>query len=116
MLPRSDAGSYGVEHLVLSSETVRPIIPRSARCVEHVKIMWSAVCSLTPHLHFTEEARPHLCTNEPKYPMPVHRQLSLTQAVLVKLILIGLLLTLEMKIQSADILFKYSVTHVEFVH
>ena len=33
------------QHLVLSSKTVRPIISRGARCVRHVKIMWSAVCS-----------------------------------------------------------------------
>ena len=34
----------------------------------HVKIMWSAVCLLAPHLQFTEEARPRLCMDEPKTP------------------------------------------------
>ena len=60
----------------------------------HVKIMWSAVCSPAPHSHFAEEARPYLCVDEPKRSTPVRRQLSLTQAVLVKLIPIGLVLTL----------------------
>ena len=60
----------------------------------HVKIMWSAFCSLVPHSHFAEEARSHLCMDEPKYPKPVRMSLSLTQAVLVKLIPIGHVLTL----------------------
>ena len=74
------------QHLVLSYKTVRPIIPRSARCIEHVKIMWSAVCSLASHLHFAEEAGPHLCVDEPKHLTPVPRRLSLAQTVQVKLI------------------------------
>ena len=78
------------QNLVSSSKTVRPIIPRGARCVGHVKKMWFAVCSLAPHSHFAEEARPHLCMDEPKRPTPVRRQLSLTQAFLVKLIPMGL--------------------------
>ena len=84
------------QHLVSSSKTVRLIIPRDARCMGHVKIIWSAVCSLASHSHFAEAARPHLCMDEPKRPMPVRRQLSLTQAVLNKLISIGLVLTLVM--------------------
>ena len=51
--------------------------------MRHVEIMWSAVCSLVPHSHFTKEARPHLYMDEPKHPMSVCWQLSLTQAVLV---------------------------------
>ena len=81
-------------HLVSSSKTVRTIIPPGAQCVGHVKIMWSAVCSLVPHSHFTEEVRSHLCMDELKHPTLVCKQLSLTQAVLVKLIPIGLVLTL----------------------
>ena len=72
----------------------------------HVKIMWSTVCSPVPHLHFAEEARSHLCMDKLKHPMPVCRRLSLTQAVLVKLIPIGLALTLGMQTLSADILLK----------
>ena len=53
------------QHLVSSSKTVWPTISRGARCVGHVKIMWSAVCSLAPHLQFAEEARPHLCFHFP---------------------------------------------------
>ena len=56
------------QHLVSSSKTVRPIIPRGARCVGHVKILWSVVCSLAPYSHFAEGARPHLCMDEPKRP------------------------------------------------
>ena len=58
--------------------------------------MWFAVCSLEPQSHFAEGARPHLCLEEPKRPTPVRRRLSLTQAVLVKLIPVGLVLTLGM--------------------
>ena len=83
-------------HLVLSSKTVRPIIPQGARCIEHVKVMWFAVGLLAPHSDLAEEARSLLCMDEPKRPMPVRRRLSLTQAVLVKLISIGLVLTLGM--------------------
>ena len=82
------------QHLVSSSKTVRPIIPRGARCAGHVKIMWSAVCSLAPHSRFAEGAKPHLCMDELKRPTPVRMRLSLTQAVLVKLIPIGLVLIL----------------------
>ena len=84
------------QYLVLSSKTVRPIIPRGARCVGHIKIMWSAVCSLVPHSHFAEEARPYLCIDQLKRPTPVRRRLNLIQAVLVKLITMGLVLTLGM--------------------
>ena len=77
------------QHLVSSSKTVRPIIPRGARCVGHVKIMWSAVCSLAPHSHFAEGAKPHLRMDKPKRPTQVRTRLSLIQAALVKLIPIG---------------------------
>ena len=39
--------------------------------MDHVKIMWSAACSLVPHLHFVEEARSHLCMDETKRPTPL---------------------------------------------
>ena len=84
------------QHLVSSSKTVRPIISRGARYMGHVKIMWSAVCSLAPHSHFAEEVRTHLCMDTSKRSTPVRRRLSLTQAVLVKLIPIGFVLTLGM--------------------
>ena len=82
----------------------------------HVKIMWSAVCSLAPHLHFSEEARLHLYMEEPKRPTPARRRINLIQAVLVKIIPICLVLTLRMQTSSADILLEYSVSHVKFVH
>ena len=104
------------QHFISSSKTVRPIILRGARCTGHVKTMWSAVCSLAPRSHFAEQARPHLCMDELKRPTPVRRRLSLTQAVLVKLIPIGLVLTLGMWTQSADILLEYFVSHAKFVH
>ena len=62
-----------------------------------VKIMWSAVCSLAPHSHFAEEARPHQCIDKPKRPTPVRKRLSLTQTVLVKLNPIGLVVVNETK-------------------
>ena len=82
----------------------------------HIMIMWSALCSLAPHSHFAEEARPHLYMDEPKRPTPVRRRLSLTQAVLVKLIPIGLELILGMWTPNADIFLEYYVSHVKFVH
>ena len=82
----------------------------------HVQIMWSAVCSLAPHSHSAKEARPHLCMDEPKRPTPVRRRLSLTQAVLVKLIPISLVLALKMQARSVDMILEYSVSHVKFVH
>ena len=54
--------------------------------MRHVKVMWSEVGSLVPHSHFAEKARPYLCIDEPKRPMPVCRRLSLSQAVLAKLL------------------------------
>ena len=78
--------------------------------------MWYAVCSLAPHSHFAEEARSHLCMDEPKRPTPVRRQLNLTPAALVKLIPMGLVLTLGMLTPSADILLEYSVSHAKFVY
>ena len=82
------------QHLVSSFKTIRPIIPRGARCVEQVKIMWSAVCSQTLHSHFAEEARPYLCMGKPKRPTPARRRLSLAQIAIVKLVPIGFALTL----------------------
>ena len=52
--------------------------------------------------------------DESKRPTPVRKRLSLTQAVLVKLIPIDLLLTLGMWIPSADILLDYFVSRVKF--
>ena len=43
------------QDFVSLSETVRPIISRGVRCMGHVTIMWSAVCSLASHSHFAEE-------------------------------------------------------------
>ena len=85
-----------IQHLVSSSKSVRIIIPRGARCIGHVKIMWYAVCSLVLLSHFAGEARPRLYMDEPKRSTPVRRRLSLTQAVMVKLIPISLVLTLGM--------------------
>ena len=83
------------QHLVSSSKTIRPLIPRGARSMGHAKTVWSAVCSPAPHSHFAVEARTHLCTDEPKRPTPARLRLSLTQAILVKLIPIGFVPTLE---------------------
>ena len=62
------------QHLVTSSKTVKLIIPRGARCMGHVEIMLSAVCSLEPHSHCAEKARALLCMDEPKRPTPVRRR------------------------------------------
>ena len=45
----------------------------------HVKVLWPAVCSLAPHSQFAEEAKSHLCMDEPKRSTSICRLLSLTQ-------------------------------------
>ena len=97
VLSRSDAGSDRVElapcFVIQNCQThYFSGCPMYGTCQNNV------VCSLftRPHSHFAEETRPHLCMDEPKRPTPVHRRLRLTQAVLVKLIPIGLVLTLGM--------------------
>ena len=62
------------QHFVLSSKTVRPIIPQVTRSVGPVEIMWSSVCSLAPQLQFAEEAIPHLFMDELKRPTPVRSE------------------------------------------
>ena len=83
------------QHFVSLPKTVRPIIPQGAQNVGHVEIMESAVCSLAPYSQFAEKVRHHLCMDEPKRSTPVCRRMSLTQVILVKLIPMGLVLTLE---------------------
>ena len=36
--------------------------------MEHAKIMWFAVCSLAPHSHFAEEAKPHYVHGQTETP------------------------------------------------
>ena len=72
VLPRSDAGSDGVKPapcFVIQNYQTHYFL----RCMDHVKIMWSAACSLVPHLHFAEEARCHLCMDETKRPTPLRK-------------------------------------------
>ena len=95
------------QHLVSSSKTIRPNIPRGARCMGHCEMMWSAVCSLAPHSQFVRGARPHLCMDEQKRPTPERRRLSLTQAALGRPIPKGLVLALGMKAWSDDALAEY---------
>ena len=53
VLPGPDAGSHGAkQHRVLSSKTVRPLAPYSARCIGYVIKTWSAICSMAPRLQF----------------------------------------------------------------
>ena len=53
------------QHLVSSSNTIRPDIPWSARCVGHCKMIWLEVCSVAAYSQFKHGVRP-LCalTNE----------------------------------------------------
>ena len=104
------------QHLVSSSKTIRPNIPRGARCMGHCEMMWSAVCSLAPHSQFARGARPHLYMDEQKRPTPERRRLSLTQAALGRPIPKGLELALGMKAWSDNALAEYSMSHFVFVH
>ena len=52
------------QHRVLLSKTVRPCAPCGPQCIGHAIRTWSAVCSVVPHLHFGERAKPHLCMDE----------------------------------------------------
>ena len=103
------------QHLVSSSKTIRPNIPRGARCMGHCEMMWSAVCSLAPHSQFVREARPNLYMDEQKLITPERRRLSLSQAALGRPIPKGLVLALGMKAWSDDALAEYSTSHFVFV-
>ena len=48
------------QNLVLSFKTIRPDIPWGALCVGHCGIMWSVLCSVTPHSQFKKIAS-HNC-------------------------------------------------------
>ena len=61
MLSRADAVSDVESAAVFVIKTVRPCDPS---LVGHAISMWSAVCSVVPHLQFGERARPHLYINE----------------------------------------------------
>ena len=100
------------QYRVLSSKTVRPRAPCSARCIGHAVSTWSAVCSEVPHLQFGEGARPHLCMDEWNRPTPVRRRLSLTQAAWGKPIPTGLALLPGTKAQSLEAFSQYSVFHL----
>ena len=52
------------QHRVSTSKTDSPRIPVGARCMGHVRMMCSAVCSTAPHSQFDVEARPHLCMDD----------------------------------------------------
>ena len=99
------------QHRVSSSKTVRPRAPCGARCIGHIVTTWSVVCSETPHLQFDEGARPHLCIDKWNRPIPVCRQLSLTQAAQGKPIPTGLAPVLDTKAQSLEAFSQYSIFH-----
>ena len=90
------------QHLVSSSKTIRPNIPRGARCMGHCEMMWSAVYLLAPHSQFVREARPHLYMDEQKRPTPESRRLSLTKADLGRSTPKSLVLALGIKAWSDD--------------
>ena len=98
VLPRSDAGSDGVE-------------TASGFVIQNCQISCSMWCSMygAPYSQFGEEARSYLCMDEWNCPTPVRRQLDLTQAIRSKLNLTGLALVIGMKAQSLDVLSQYSV-------
>ena len=97
------------QHRVSSSKTVRPRAPCGARCIGHAVRTWSTVCSEAPHSQFSERARLHLCMDEWNCPTPVRRRLSLTQAVLGKLIPTGLALVMDMKARNLNVFSQCSV-------
>jgi len=72
--------------VVSSSITVRPCSPWGGRWIGHWRTTWSTVCSSAPHSQTAEEAIPHLYKQERKRPTPVRRRLSLTQALLGRVI------------------------------
>ena len=57
-----------------------------------------------------------MCMDDWKRPTPVRRRLSLTHAVLGKLIPIGRVLVLGMKARSSEVRSEYYVFHLKFVH
>ena len=104
------------QHRVSSSKTVRPRALCDARCMRRAIRVWSAVCLEASHLRFGEGARPHLYMDKWNRPTPVHRRLSLTQAVRGKPISRGLALVLGMKTRSLEVFLQYSAFHLWFVY
>ena len=100
------------QHHVLSSKTVRPIIPRGARCVGHVKILWSAAYSLAVCLQFVHlSTLTFRCRREtPFVPKQTKTSNPSTQVIEFDSGCSGqthskkLFATLEMKTQNAEVL------------
>ena len=118
-MPKSDAGSDVVKPALSffhpkPSGLVLHVLPNV--CMGHAIRMWSAVCSAALHLQFNEGVRPHLCMDKWNHPSPIHRRLSLTQAVQGKLIPTDLALVLGIKTRSLEVFSQYSVFHLWFVH
>ena len=60
-LPGSDADSEGIESTsCFVIQDHQPDISWDARRLGRCEFMWSAVCSVAPHLQFGDGARPHL--------------------------------------------------------
>ena len=97
------------QYLVLSSKTIRPNVPRSARCVGHCEMTWPAVCLVAPLLLFENEARSRSCIYE-----QICRRLNLTQEARSKPIPKGVKQTLETKSWNADELLEFSMLRFLF--
>ena len=69
------------QHGVSSSKNHQTSTPSGAQCIGYIIRKWSAVCSEALHSQFNKGVRSHLCMDIWNCPTPVHRQLSLTQAV-----------------------------------
>ena len=80
-------GQSQISSLLLSSQSRvetstsdSPWAPCGGRWRWHALMIWSAVCSSSPHSQTGLWARPHLCMLALKRPTPVRRRLSFTHA------------------------------------
>ena len=70
------------QDLVPSSRLIRPCSPFGGLWWGQSSMMWSTVCSSTPHSQAEVDLRPHFFINAPNLPTPVRRRLNV---VIVKM-------------------------------
>ena len=84
--------------------------------MEQKVIMYSAVCSFTPHSRDAIEAIPHLYVSEWIRPMLVWKQLSLTHAGLEKLILDGIEFGSLINVWNQEVFFCHFMLYLNSTH
>ena len=69
------------QDLVPSSRLIRPCSPFGGLWWGQSSMMWSTVCSSTPHSQAEVDLRPHFFINAPNLPTPVRRRLNVVHCL-----------------------------------